>query len=106
MSDRVEINKGSGNVFVDVGLSPETLFKAELARQISHIIAERNLTQSDAANILGIDQPKVSALKRGKLKGFSIDRLFQYLTALGQDVKVHIEKNESAEQAGRLTLVH
>ena len=57
-------------------------------QRIADAIAERKLTQAQAADILGIDQPKVSALVRGKLEGFSIDRLLRFLNALGRDVEI------------------
>ncbi len=61
---------------------------AELVQRICDIIAERKLRQMKAAAILGVDQPKVSALMRGKLDGFSIDRQFRFLNALGRDVEI------------------
>ncbi len=72
------IQRGSDNVFADLGLpnSDEVLAKAELAHKISEIISNRDLSQAEAAKILGIDQPKISALMKGKLSGFSLERLF------------------------------
>src|SRR4051795_8452025 len=86
----VAIEQSSGNVFADLGLkNPEELLaKAELVQRICDIIAERKLTQTKAAAVLGIDQPKVSALMRGRLDGFSLDRLFRFLNALGRDVDI------------------
>jgi predicted XRE-type DNA-binding protein len=88
----VSIEESSGNVFADLGLkNPEELLaKAELVQRIADIIAERKLTQVRAAKLLGIDQPKVSALLRGRLDGFSTDRLFRFLNALGRDVEIVI----------------
>lgn len=88
----VNIEPSGGNVFADLGLkNPEVLLaKAELAQRIADIIAERKLTQVRAAKLLGIDQPKVSALLRGRLGGFSTDRLFRFLNALGRDVEIVI----------------
>src|SRR3982750_1315999 len=88
----VPIEQSSGNVFADLGLkNPEVLLaKAELVQRIADIIAERKLTQARAAKLLGIDQPKVSALLRGKLDGFSTDRLFRFLNALGRDVEISV----------------
>ncbi len=88
----VSIEESSGNVFADLGLkNPEELLaKAELVQRIAEIIAERKLTQVRAARLLGVDQPKVSALLRGKLDGFSTDRLFRFLNALGRDVEIVI----------------
>jgi predicted XRE-type DNA-binding protein len=87
---RVEM--GSGNVFADLGLpQPElALAKAELVRRIRELIAEKKLTQVEAADLLGVDQPKVSALTRGKVEGYTVDRLFRYLTALGQRVEIKV----------------
>jgi predicted XRE-type DNA-binding protein len=84
------VEASSGNVFADLGVSkPEEAWaKAELARKIGMLIAERNLTQAAAASLLGIDQPKISALLRGRLQGFSSDRLFRFLNALGSDVEI------------------
>jgi predicted XRE-type DNA-binding protein len=89
---QVTIEPSSGNVFADLGLkNPEELLaKAELVQRICDIIAERKLTQTRAAAVLGIDQPKISALMRGKLDGFSLDRLFRFLNALGRDVDIVI----------------
>src|SRR5439155_27277149 len=84
----VRVEQGSGNVFADLNLpNPElALAKAELVQRIRHLIDERKLTQVKAAKLLGLDQPKVSALVRGRVEGYSIDRLFRFLNALGQRV--------------------
>jgi predicted XRE-type DNA-binding protein len=89
-SDTIE--PSSGNVFADLALAQpeELLAKAELVHRICEVIAERKLTQTKAAAVLGVDQPKISALMRGKLDGFSIDRLFRFLNALGRDVDIII----------------
>lgn len=85
-----EVEASSGNVFADLEVpdADETLAKAELAQRICALLAERKLTQARAAALLGVDQPKISALIRGKLDGFSTDRLFRFLNALGQDVEI------------------
>jgi predicted XRE-type DNA-binding protein len=96
----------SGNVFVDLGL-PDTedrLAKAELARQIGAIIRNRRLTQSATADILGVDQPKVSALINGRLAGFSLERLMHFLTLLGQDVEIVVRSKPSLQPSGRLSV--
>jgi len=86
----MKVTRSSGNVFADLGLpnAEERLLKAQLASQIARIIDRRDLTQSAAASLMGIDQPKVSNLLHGRLAGFSSDRLFTWLTALGQDVEI------------------
>jgi predicted XRE-type DNA-binding protein len=103
MSDEVEFEKGSGNVFADLGLpdAEEMLLKAHLVHQISVILEERELTQAQAADVLGIDQPKVSHLLRGNLRGFSVERLTRFLNALGQDVEIVVRPKPRTEQQGR-----
>ena len=95
------VEASSGNVFADLGLkNPEELLaKAELVQRIADIITERKLTQVRAAKLLGIDQPKVSALLRGKLDGFSTDRLFRFLNALGRDVEIVIRPARRSHEA-------
>jgi predicted XRE-type DNA-binding protein len=100
MSQELTVQSSSGNVFADLDLDnpEERLVKAELARKISSIIAAQNLTQSEAAMLLDVDQPKVSALVNGKLSGFSTARLFRFLNALGRDVEI-VVKPKSLTQA-------
>ncbi len=95
--EKVKYEKSSGNVFADLGLpEPEDrIAKAELARQICNIISRRKLTQKAAAELLGIDQPKVSALLRGKLTGFSLERLIRLLNVLGRDVEIVVKPKPS-----------
>jgi predicted XRE-type DNA-binding protein len=82
----------SGNVFADLRLpQPDDLMaKAELAAKIIAEIQSRGITQSEAAAILRIDQPKISALKQGKLSSFSIERLMRFLLLLGRDVEIRV----------------
>ena len=91
----VPIERGSGNVFADLGIpNPDlALAKAELVRRIRELLEERKLPQTKAAQLLGIDQPKVSALVRGRVEGYSIDRLFRFLNALGQRVEISVRPN-------------
>jgi predicted XRE-type DNA-binding protein len=107
-SPAVEV--GTGNVFADLGMpNPElALAKAELVQHIRDLIAERKLTQARAAELLGLDQPKVSALVRGSVAGFSIDRLLRFLNALGQQVEISVRptpKKRSGKNAERAILV-
>jgi predicted XRE-type DNA-binding protein len=93
---------GKGNVFEDLGYPrpAEALAKAELARKIGALITERDMTQAAAATLLGIDQPKVSALTRGRLAGFSLDRLVRFLVLLGSDVQIVVKpRARNAERA-------
>jgi predicted XRE-type DNA-binding protein len=98
MSDVPKHELSSGNVFRDLELpdADELQVKADLVYEISRAIEERGLSQRQAAEILGIDQPKVSALVRGQLKGFSMERLYRFLNALGKDVEIVIRPRDSA----------
>lgn len=92
MTDKIEFTKSSGNVYADLGFKDanERLVKAELASKINQIIDKRDLTQKEAGDVLGINQPKVSALTNGRLTDFSIERLIWFLNRLDQDVKIII----------------
>jgi predicted XRE-type DNA-binding protein len=81
---------GSGNVFADLGLpDADMLFaKGLLALQVRQTVGDKGLTQVAAARVLGMHQSDVSKLMRGYLDGFSTDRLFRMLNALGQDVDI------------------
>jgi predicted XRE-type DNA-binding protein len=83
---------GSGNVFADLGLpNPEQeLVKASLTLRIHRIIRQRCLTQKEAAVLLGVKQPQVSLLMRNRSGNFSMGRLIDFLTALGQDVQITV----------------
>lgn len=93
---RIEFELGSGNVFKDLGLKnpEERLAKAQLASQIMFILEDRKLTQTAAARVLGIAQPKVSNIYRGNLGEFSIERLMRLLNRLHRDVRIVVEKTE------------
>jgi len=95
---------GSGNVFADLGVPnpDEALAKAELAHKITVLIRERGLTQAQAAKLLGIDQPKVSALIRGRLTGFSLERLMRFLLLFGQDIKITVQASPSTRPRARV----
>jgi predicted XRE-type DNA-binding protein len=94
MKQDANVRKSSGNVFADLRIpNPEQyLAKAELAATILQIVEARGLTQAAAGKLLGITQPKVSALLNGRLDGFSSDRLFRFLNALGCDVRITISR--------------
>jgi predicted XRE-type DNA-binding protein len=103
MSDE-RVVASSGNVFADLGLpdADKALAKADLARQIVRLIKRRDWTQAQAAQALSIDQPKVSALMRGRLAGFSTDRLIHYLNNLDQDVEIAVRPKAPGAQFAAL----
>jgi predicted XRE-type DNA-binding protein len=80
----------SENVFKDLGLkNPEELLaKAKLAARIVQILEERKVSQTQAAKLLGVDQPKVSLIYRGRLDDFSVERLMRFLTVLHRDIRI------------------
>ena len=102
-ADNVKIERGSANVFADLGLpDPDThLLKAELVTRIDKIIRQRGLKQVEAAKLLGLSQPDVSRLLRGNFREYSMERLLRLLTALGRDVDIIIREPPS-ERQGRL----
>jgi predicted XRE-type DNA-binding protein len=97
----LEMEPGSCNVFADLGVADagEQLVKAELVVKIDRIIRQRRLTQAVAAELMGVDQPKVSAMLAGQFRGYSVERLMRFLVALGQDVEIVVKpgKGGSAE---------
>jgi predicted XRE-type DNA-binding protein len=90
--NRAKAERSSGNVFRDLGLpNPEReLLKARLTLRIFRLIKARGITQAEAGKILGIQQPNVSALMRNRSGSFSVERLMDFLTALGQDVEITV----------------
>jgi len=103
----IKVTPSSGNVFADLGFAEpeEELAKAQLATLIRHVLKRRRLTQTAAAGVMGIDQPKVSALLNGRLSGFSSDRLMRLLTALGQDVEIVVRSKPRGRDRGRISVV-
>jgi len=91
-SEQVAITPSSGNVFADLGLRDADMLMAKsmLAISIKRAIKARGLTQAKAATLLGLDQPKVSAITSGRLEGFSTDRLLRFLNELGCDVQITV----------------
>jgi predicted XRE-type DNA-binding protein len=91
-------------VFADQNLpnADDLLAKAELAAKIIAEIQRSRLTQGQAALLPGIDQPKISALKQGKLSGFSIERLTRLLLKLGSDVEITVKKRAKSRSVARL----
>ena len=105
--DDIAVTPGSGNVFADLGVAEpeEELAKAQLALHIRDAIKRRRLTQAEAARLVGLDQPKISALMNGRLTGFSSDRLLRCLTALGQDVDIVVRSKAKGHARGHLRVI-
>src|SRR5580704_7624819 len=101
------ITRGTGNVFADLGYpdAEERQTKLRLAHAINEVVTRRRLTQAAAAERLGVNQPKVSALARYKLDGFSVERLMGFLTALDQDVEIVITQKPRSRDTARISVV-
>lgn len=100
-----KITRGSGNVFKDIGFDSAEAYqaKAELALQIIKIIEKRNLTQEEAAILIGAVQPDISRVKTGQLKGFTLDSLFAFLLRLDRNIQIRVTKAKG--KAGKLQTV-
>ena len=106
MKSRMKITKSSGNVFADIGVpnADEYFVKAEIVLGIAARIKAKGLTQAQAAKIMGLSQPDVSKLLRGNFAGYTLDRLFSFLRALGNDVRIQIVPTKR-KSGGQLALV-
>ena len=103
----VDIHEGSANVYADLGYpnAEEMLIKAKLVAKIAEIISTKGLTQVETARILGLTQPKVSALLRGQFRGISERKLIECLTSLGRDVEIVVKDVPRRRAGGKLTVV-
>jgi predicted XRE-type DNA-binding protein len=101
------IARGTGNVFADLGYpdAEERQTKLRLAHALNQIIEKRHLTQAAAAELLGVSQPKVSALVNYRLAGFSVERLMTFLTALDRDVEIVIRKKPRSRPTAQIRVV-
>jgi predicted XRE-type DNA-binding protein len=99
-----KIVRSSGNVFADLGFTDagERQTKVRLAMAINDILHRRGLSQGKAAELLGINQPKVSALSKYRLEGFSVERLMRFLTALNRDVEIIVRYRPRTRRPGRV----
>lgn len=102
---RIPVKESTGNIFADLGFAnPEReQLKAHLTVHIYRLVKQRGLTQAEAGEILGIKQPHVSSLMRGQSGAFSVERLMDFLTALGQDVEITVRP--TSKNHGKVSLV-
>ena len=106
-AESIEITRGGKNVFGDLGYpdAAERQAKLRLAYALNQVLEEQDLTQTAAAQLLGLTQPKVSALRHYKLAGFSVERLMTLLTVLDQDVDIVIKRKPRSRSAARISVV-
>ena len=103
----IAITRGTTNVFADLGFpdAAERQTKTRLAFAINRILEGRQLKQREAAELLGVPQPKISALKNYRLDNFSVERLMEFLTALDQDVEIRIRPRAGKNEGGRISVI-
>jgi predicted XRE-type DNA-binding protein len=108
MSDKsaAGVTHGSTNVFADLGLpdAVERQTKTRLAMQVNELLKVRRLKQVEAAGVLGVPQPKVSALANYRLDGFSVEKLMEFLTLLNQDVEILIRPARGSVATGHVSV--
>jgi len=96
MTERLKIERGSGNVFLDIGFSPEEAqnlqLRSELMSRIERFVKRSSLTQTEAARALGVTQPRLNALLKGKIDQFSLDALVNMLAHAGMRVEMKVRK--------------
>ena len=101
------ITRGTSNVFADLGYpdATERQTKTRLALAVNELLKARTLKQREIATLLGVPQPKVSALTNYRLDQFSVERLMQFLTALNQDVEIMIRPRAKKSGAGHISVL-
>jgi predicted XRE-type DNA-binding protein len=106
---KIAVHRGSGNIFRDMGFAPaeaaELSAKSFLIDAIAETIERRELTQKEAAAIIGADQPTLSKVLRGRMESVTIDRLAIWLTALGRTVEIHVRPYDARKKEGQLIAV-
>lgn len=104
---REPVTRGTGNVFADLGFpdAAERHAKLRLAYALNQVLDAGKFSQAEAAKVLGVTQPKVSALRNYKLSGFSVERLMNLLTAVDQDIEIVIRRKPRSRKAGRISVV-
>ena len=104
---REQVTRGTGNLFADLGFpdAAERQAKLRLAYALNQVLDAGKLSQAEAAKVLGVTQPKVSALRNYKLSGFSVERLMNLLTAVDQDIEIVIRRKPRSRKVGRISVV-
>jgi predicted XRE-type DNA-binding protein len=102
-----KIEKGSANVYADLGMADadKMLVKAQLAAKISEIIKLRKLTQTQAASLLGMTQPKLSNMLRGRFRGISDAKMLECMTLLGRDVQIVVKPVSRSRKTGHVSVL-
>ena len=104
---KIEFHESSGNVFADLGLpdAEEMLLKSQIVVELHRMMKQRKLTQTAAAKLIGIAQPDLSNILRGRFRGYSVEWLMRMLTAFGQDIDIVVRPPHKARKPGRIRLL-
>lgn len=104
---KIEFHESSGNVFADLGLpdSDELLLKSQIVVELHRAIKARKLNQTAAAKLIGIAQPDLSNVLRGRFRGYSTERLMRMLAAFGSDIDIVVHAPRRTRKAGRIRLL-
>ena len=102
-----KIEKGCMNVYADLGVvdADERLVKAQLAAKIAEIIKLRKLTQTQASSLLGMTQPKLSNMLRGRFRGISEAKMLECMTLLGRDVQIVVKPVSRSRKTGHVSVL-
>jgi predicted XRE-type DNA-binding protein len=105
MAHRVRVAVASGNIFADLGLpDADTHFlKAQIVSEIYRLTNERKLTQAQAGKLMGITQPEVSRMFKGRFREYSVERLMGFLTSFDRDVEIVVKPHKTSRKGGRIT---
>ena len=105
----IPFERSSGNVFADIGFTPaetaELTAKSTLITAMRDVIQQHKLTQQEAAQLCGTDQPTLSKVLRGRMESVTIDRLAGWLNALGRDVEIVVKPAPRSRRQGRLRVI-
>ncbi len=106
VTSRISVEQGSGNVYTDLGYpdSDSMLIKAQLVAKIAEIIKARGLSQTEAAALLGLTQPRLSSVLKGQFRGVSERRVLDCLTRLGRDIQIVIRPVPKTRLRGQLSI--
>src|SRR5216683_5824008 len=104
MARKIKVEIGSGNIFADLGLpdADAHFLKAQIVSEIYRLTSERKLTQAQAGKLMGISQPEVSRMFRGRFREYSIDRLMGFLASFDRDVEIVVKPHKKTGKAGRI----
>ncbi|MGX7706558.1 helix-turn-helix domain-containing protein [Methylobacterium sp. Gmos1] len=99
-----DIHRSGDNIFADLGLpNPEThLLKARIVAELYRVFTQRGMSQTKSGELLGISQPEVSRLFKGRFREYSVERLMNFLTAFDQDVEIIVRPHPEAGEAGTI----